>query len=253
MIKNIPADLIKEVVPMKRAGSTAEIAAVVAFLCSDGASYITGASTQCFGGNYLMTVTEYDVIVAGSGPAGSTAATLLAQQDHKVLILERGKHPRFHIGESMLPLSTPVFDRLGIKWDKNQYLHKNGAEFIDEHSGKQMRFSLSGQYQPYQVERARFDHMLINNAVSHGASLQQEESVTDVDIDADGVQVTTDLGQYSDPLPYRCNRAQHSHGQKTGRHRTHREPRPLCTLHTLPKCEQWQLPGICTYLVTSRS
>jgi flavin-dependent dehydrogenase len=143
-----------------------------------------------------MTVTEYDVIVAGSGPAGSTAATLLAQQDHKVLILERGKHPRFHIGESMLPLSTPVFDRLGIKWDKNQYLHKNGAEFIDEHSGKQMRFSLSGQYQPYQVERARFDHMLINNAVSHGASLQQEESVTDVDIDADGVQVTTDLGQY---------------------------------------------------------
>jgi len=143
-----------------------------------------------------MAATEYDVIVAGSGPAGSTAATLLAQQDHKVLIIERGRHPRFHIGESMLPLSTPVFDRLGIQWDSKKYLHKNGAQFIDENSGKQVRFCLNGQYQPYQVERARFDHMLVDNAVRHGARLHQEESLTAVDIDADSVQVTTDLGQY---------------------------------------------------------
>jgi len=95
-----------------------------------------------------MAATEYDVIVAGSGPAGSTAATLLAQQEHKVLIIERDKHPRFHIGESMLPMSTPVFDRLGIQWDRNKYLHKNGAQFIDENSGKQVRFCLNGQHQP---------------------------------------------------------------------------------------------------------
>ena len=144
-----------------------------------------------------MNAHVYDVIVAGSGPAGSTAATLLAQQDHKVLIIERGRHPRFHIGESMLPLSTPVFDRLGIQWDKKSYLHKNGAEFIDENSGKQVRFCLNGQYQPYQVERAPFDHMLVDNAVHHGARLQQEESVRAVDINADSVQVTTDLGQYT--------------------------------------------------------
>ncbi len=120
-----------------------------------------------------MGASDYDVIVAGSGPAGSTAATLLAQQGHKVLIIERGRHPRFHIGESMLPLSTPVFDRLGIEWDKKRYLHKNGAQFIDEMSGKQVRFCLNGQYQPYQVERAPFDHMLVDNAVHHGAKLQQ--------------------------------------------------------------------------------
>jgi flavin-dependent dehydrogenase len=144
-----------------------------------------------------MAVPDYDVIVAGSGPAGSTAATLLAQQGHRVLIIERGKHPRFHIGESMLPLSTPVFDRLGIQWDRKKYLHKNGAEFIDENSGKQVRFCLNGQHQPYQVERAPFDHMLVNNAVHHGAHLQQQESVRAVDINADGVQVTTDLGQYT--------------------------------------------------------
>ena len=117
-----------------------------------------------------MATPEYDVIVAGSGPAGSTAATLLAQQDHNVLIIERSRHPRFHIGESMLPLSTLVFDRLGIQWDRKKYLHKNGAQFIDEDSGKQVRFCLNGQCQPYQVERARFDHMLVDNAVRHGAS-----------------------------------------------------------------------------------
>ena len=144
-----------------------------------------------------MVAPDYDVIVAGSGPAGSTAATLLAQQGHRVLIIERGQHPRFHIGESMLPLSTPVFDRLGITWDEQHYLHKNGAEFIDENSRKQVRFCLNGQYQPYQVERARFDHMLVNNAVHHGARLQQQESVKAVDIDADGVRVTTDRGEYT--------------------------------------------------------
>jgi flavin-dependent dehydrogenase len=144
-----------------------------------------------------MAIAEYDVIVAGSGPAGSTAATLLAQQRHRVLIIERSMHPRFHIGESMLPLSTPVFDRLGIHWDSKKYLHKNGAEFIDENSAEQVRFCLNGQYQPYQVERAPFDHMLVENAVQHGASLQQQESVTAVDINADGVQVTTDRGRYN--------------------------------------------------------
>ena len=143
-----------------------------------------------------MGAPDYDVIVAGCGPAGSTVATLLAQQRHKVLVIERSRHPRFHIGESMLPLSTPVFDRLGIEWDSTHYLPKNGAEFIDEGSGKQVRFSLNGCYQPYQVERACFDQLLADNAVRHGATLQQEESVKTVDIDTDGVQVTTDQGRY---------------------------------------------------------
>ena len=143
-----------------------------------------------------MAAANYDVIVAGSGPAGSTAATLLAQQGHNVLIIERGQHPRFHIGESMLPLSTPVFDRLGIEWDRHNYLHKYGAEFIDEKRGKQVRFCLNGQYQPYQVERAPFDQMLATNAVHHGARLQQQESVRAVAIDVDSVRLNTDREQY---------------------------------------------------------
>lgn len=139
---------------------------------------------------------ECEVIVVGSGPAGSTATAFLAQEGHRVLIIEREKHPRFHIGESMLPMSTPVFDRLGIEWKERDYLQKNGAEFVDENCGKQVRFCLNSRYQPYQVERSHFDHMLVDNAVRHGATLHQEETVKTVDIASDGVTVTTDLNAY---------------------------------------------------------
>ena len=140
---------------------------------------------------------QFDVIVAGSGPAGSTAATLLAQFGHKVLILERDQHPRFHIGESMLPMSTPVFNRMGIDWDDKCYLHKNGAQFIDETSGQSVRFCLNGKHQPYQVERSEFDHMLVKNSIKHGATLNQNETVKKVSTETDTVQVETDKSQYS--------------------------------------------------------
>ena len=144
-----------------------------------------------------MINTDYDVIIAGSGPAGSTAATLLAQKKHRVLVLERDQHPRFHIGESMLPMSTPVFNRLGIQWDAQAYLHKNGAEFIDEQSAMKVRFCLNSQHQPYQVERAQFDQMLIENAVQQGALLHQQEAVKTVEVNDVGVQVATDRNHYS--------------------------------------------------------
>ncbi|MEE9493333.1 MAG: NAD(P)/FAD-dependent oxidoreductase [Gammaproteobacteria bacterium] len=144
-----------------------------------------------------MTNPQYDIIIAGSGPAGSTAATLLAQYGHKVLILERDQHPRFHIGESMLPMSTPVFNRMGINWDKKNYLHKNGAQFINEDNGQSVRFCLNGDHQPYQVERSEFDLMMVNNSVKHGATLNQNEAVKNVAVEADAVEVTTSEGQYS--------------------------------------------------------
>ncbi len=140
---------------------------------------------------------QFDVIVAGSGPAGSTAATLLAQFGHRVLILERDQHPRFHIGESMLPMSTPVFNRMGIDWNEKRYLRKNGAQFINETSGQNVRFCLNGKYQPYQVERSEFDHMLVKNSIKHGATLNQNQAVINVSTTADSVQVETDKSQYS--------------------------------------------------------
>jgi len=137
------------------------------------------------------------VIVAGGGPAGTTVSTLLAQQGHKVLVVDRDLHPRFHIGESMLPMSEPVFDRLGIAFEACEYLPKTGAEFIDEGTGVSVRFPLSGQHQPYQVERSKFDFMMLNNAEAQGVTVHQQESVKDVDCNEDGVSVRTDKATYS--------------------------------------------------------
>ena len=144
-----------------------------------------------------MSATDFDVIVAGAGPAGSTVSTLLAQHGHQVLMIERGRHPRFHIGESMLPCSSPLFERLGIRLEASDYQRKDGAEFIDEGTGQSIRFALNGRYQPYQVERARFDHSLADNAVAQGVSLQQEETVRAVHINASRVRVETDRQQYT--------------------------------------------------------
>jgi len=140
---------------------------------------------------------DYDVIVAGGGPAGTTASILLSQHGYKVLLIDRDQHPRFHIGESMLPMSEPIFQRLGVDWQVGQYQRKNGAEFIDEAEGLRIRFPLASQHQPYQVERSKFDLMMIENAAKQGVDVHQVEMVKDVSCDIDQVSVRTDKGEYS--------------------------------------------------------
>src|ERR1700690_4475631 len=77
-----------------------------------------------------MTTEQCDVAVIGGGPAGSTAAALLARRGYKVIALEKAHHPRFHIGESLLPMNLPLFERLGVL-DKVRALgvFKAGADF----------------------------------------------------------------------------------------------------------------------------
>src|ERR1700749_5202410 len=74
--------------------------------------------------------TECEVLVIGGGPAGSTSAALLARMGRKVILLEKAHHPRFHIGESLLPMNLPVFERLGVL-DKVHAMgvYKPGADF----------------------------------------------------------------------------------------------------------------------------
>ena len=137
----------------------------------------------------------YDVIIAGSGPAGSTAATLLAQYGYQVLMLDKESHPRFHIGESMLPMTAPIMKRLKIDWTENN-LPKGGAAFIDEKQGKRSYFPFQGKYKTFQVERSVFDKRLFENAIKQGVIAHQQEKVIKVNCDKDKVIVNTDKSYY---------------------------------------------------------
>src|SRR5580765_2823275 len=78
---------------------------------------------------------SFDVIVMGGGPAGATAAALLATRGLDVLVLEKESFPRFHIGESLLPRSLPILEKLGVDPTGPAFHFKGGAEFFDERAG----------------------------------------------------------------------------------------------------------------------
>jgi flavin-dependent dehydrogenase len=138
---------------------------------------------------------DYDVLVAGGGPAGSSTANFLRQKNRSVLVLEREKFPRFHIGESMLPFSNDIWKELGVYelMDAN-YIHKPGARFIHEESGADFTYYFDTSIRPgrpyaFQVKRAEFDKMLLDKAASLGAVVREETKVEDVSFHGDGVIV----------------------------------------------------------------
>jgi flavin-dependent dehydrogenase len=144
---------------------------------------------------------KHDVLIVGGGPAGSTAANLLAHDGHDVLVLEKEVFPRFHIGESLLPIDLPIFARLGVALDYSSYLRKDGAEFIDERTGRKATFvfreALDGTPQSaYQVERSRFDHLLLQQAEARGAKVRYGVRVEEMAVEEDAVRVETKAGTF---------------------------------------------------------
>lgn len=116
-----------------------------------------------------------DVLVIGGGPAGSTISALLAEQGWNVHVLEKDSHPRFHIGESLLPQSIPMLRRLGVLPEVEKIgIVKYGAEMVSYRYGRSQMFHFARAFdesQPYafEVKRAEFDAILANNAVAKGA------------------------------------------------------------------------------------
>jgi flavin-dependent dehydrogenase len=139
-----------------------------------------------------------DVLVIGGGPAGSTAATLLAERGYRVVLLEKERHPRFHIGESLLPANLPIFERLGVAAEIRAIgMQKWGAEFISPWDGRRQTFEFAEGWNKdlcyaYQVRRSEFDEILFRRAARAGAQAIECCRVREVTFlsQGDGVQVT---------------------------------------------------------------
>ena len=118
-----------------------------------------------------------DILVVGGGPAGSTAAILLAEKGYRVVLLEKARHPRFHIGESLLPANLPLFERLGVA-DRVRAIgmQKWGAEFTSPWDGRHQLFEFADAWDKslpfaYQVRRSEFDEILIRRAAEAGVTV----------------------------------------------------------------------------------
>jgi flavin-dependent dehydrogenase len=149
-------------------------------------------------------VRALDVVVVGGGPAGSTAATLLARQGLSVTLLERERFPRDHIGESLLPASMPILDALGVlpQIEAEGHLKKWGATMIWGATPEpwSWHFRETNKQFPhaYQVWRPAFDHMLLKNAAASGAAIREGCRVLSVQFEggrAIGVRFAAESGQ----------------------------------------------------------
>lgn len=128
----------------------------------------------------------WDVIVIGAGPAGCTTAALLAEKGRRVLVLEKEKFPRYHIGESMMPFCWYTLNRLGLaeKMDEIGFTQKLSVQFVATDGMVSRPFYFFQHYDhpsatTWQVERKVFDQMLMDKARGNGAVVLEETKVLD--------------------------------------------------------------------------
>jgi flavin-dependent dehydrogenase len=139
-----------------------------------------------------------DVLIVGGGPAGSSAASVLAEQGYRVVLLEKARHPRFHIGESLLPANLPLLERLGVADQIRAIgMEKWGAEFVSQDDGRHQEFQFANGWDKslglaYQVRRSEFDEILLRRAAQLGTEVVEGCRVRDIDFASGKAQVCAD-------------------------------------------------------------
>ena len=161
---------------------------------------------------------QYDALLIGAGPSGSTAAALLAEYGHNVLLIEREKFPRYHIGESLLPFTYEPLKRLGLieRMRASAFIKKYSVQFISTSGKASQPFYFNTRYdddvaQTWQVLRSEFDQMLLDNARDKGAHVVEETEVLELLRDGDrvtGVRVRQPDGtevEHNAPITLDCS------------------------------------------------
>src|SRR5438876_1439076 len=154
-----------------------------------------------------------EVLIIGAGPAGSTAAAVLAEKGRRLLVFEREKFPRYHIGESLLPFTFYPLQRLSLieKMRQSQFVKKYSVQFISPNGKASDPFYFFNRYdretvaQTWQVLRSEFDSMLLNNAREKGATVLEQVAVTELLRDNGRVVGVASKNVAGRPMEYRAS------------------------------------------------
>lgn len=162
-----------------------------------------------------------DVLVIGGGPAGSALSTLLAEKGWNVHMLEKDRHPRFHIGESLLPHTLPILKRLGVLPEVEKIgITKYGAEVVSPYHGRSRTLYFSkaldgSQPFAYEVKRAEFDKILFDNAVAKGVQVHEGVKATHVQFDPASTHLVQAEDQTGRPLRWNAKFVVDASGRDT--------------------------------------
>jgi flavin-dependent dehydrogenase len=129
---------------------------------------------------------DADVLIIGAGPAGASAAALLAEYGHKVVVLEREKFPRYHVGESLIPFTYGPLERLGLipRMKASRFVKKYSVQFVAPNGSASQPFYFFTRYdretiaQSWQILRSEFDQLLVEHARERGATVLEQMNVT---------------------------------------------------------------------------